>query len=101
MVVGILLFIAKDVVLFPFVWKAYDPGSPDGIETMTGAFGVAEERIAPEGYVRVRGELWKARTTDSRNIIEKGVRVRVIGGEGLTLSVEADPQKDESFRPRF
>jgi membrane-bound serine protease (ClpP class) len=93
--IGIFIFIAKDVVLFPFVWKAYDTRSPDGLETMIGDPGVAEERLDPEGYVRVRGELWLARTEVSHNVIEKGMRIRVVGGSGLTLLVVADPLKNK------
>ena len=90
-VMGIFVFIAKDVVLFPFVWKAYDTSTPDGLEAMIGERGVAEERLDPEGYVSVRGELWLARTEASPNTIEKGMRIRVVGGSGLTLLVEAEP----------
>jgi membrane-bound ClpP family serine protease len=97
---GILIFVVKDVVLFPFVWKAYDRDSPVGVEIMQGSTGIAEERIDPEGYVLVRGELWHARVTDSKMIIEKGAYVKVVGGKGLTLLVEADPQKDEWSGPQ-
>ena len=92
---GIFVFVAKDVVLFPFVWRAYDTRSPDGVEAMAGDRGVAEERLNPEGYVRVRGELWLARTAGSNTIIEKGMRIRVVGGSGLILLVETDPLKDK------
>ena len=97
----IVVFVAKDVVLFPFVWRAYDQGSPDGMESMIDFNGIAEERMAPEGYVRVRGELWHARVTGSKGVIEKGMRVRVVSGSGLTLAVEPDPLKDDEAIQNF
>ena len=78
------------------MWRAYEQGSPHGIEAMKGIFGVAEERLAPEGYIRVRGELWRARVARSDMIIEEGTKVLVVGGRGLTLSVEPQSQNDDT-----
>ena len=41
----------------------------------------------PEGMVRVRDALWRARTNRATPIA-KGDRVRVVGVEGLVLQVE-------------
>lgn len=51
-----------------------------------GLSGRAVTRIAPEGTVFVRNELWRARA--SRNIAE-GEGVRVTGLDDLTLKVDA------------
>jgi membrane-bound serine protease (ClpP class) len=58
-----------------------------GTAGMIGLVGRAQTRIAPEGTVFVRGELWRAR---SQMQIAEGEGVRVTGVEGLTLSVEAE-----------
>lgn len=85
-------WIVKDGVLFPFVWRAYDPDAP-GARTeggMIGAFGIAKETLNPSGYVQVRGELWRAERDGGDMPIEAGSRVRVQHREGLTLFVVAE-----------
>jgi membrane protein implicated in regulation of membrane protease activity len=88
--VVIVLWVLKDLAAFPFVWTAYDPH--DGGNPLVGARGVARERLAPSGYVRIRGELWKAQATGDR-AIECGETVRVRSAHGLTLTVE--PEADD------
>lgn len=82
----IMLWVGKDVVLFPFVRKAYEP--QEGGNPMIGALGVAEDRLAPSGYVRIGGELWKAQALGNSIAIDRGETVRVRAVEGLTLIVE-------------
>jgi membrane protein implicated in regulation of membrane protease activity len=85
---GILfLWVAKDVILFPFVWKAYEPRPGQG-DSLIGETAVAQDSLSPSGYVRVRGELWRARLAEPSASVEKGESVLVSGREGLTLSVE-------------
>ena len=81
------LWVAKDVILFPFVWRAYDS---DDTNSMVGTRGIAEERLAPSGYVLVRGELWQAEVMGDGPPIDRGQRVRVRGISGLKLLVQAD-----------
>ena len=52
---------------------------------MIGCAGKATTPIDPEGVVRIRGELWKARS--SSGIIDKGEDIVIVGIEGLILSV--------------
>lgn len=86
-------WVLKDVVLFPFVWRAYDSRLPGRSHAMIGHRGVAEERLAPSGYIRVRGELWRAVVKGGGPAVEKGEAVRVFEMRGLTLVVEADPSR--------
>jgi len=86
----IIFWIAKDIVMFPFVWRAYDTGPP----SMIGNTGVAEERLAPFGYIRIQGELWKAELAEGFREIEKGEPVRVRAIKGLTLIVEPDGREN-------
>lgn len=81
------LWIVKDVVLYPLVWKAYDPAGRKYRSPMTGKTGVAGERLDPRGYVSVSGELWKAEAEDGFSPIEEGTEVVVSRVEGLTLTV--------------
>lgn len=81
------LWIAKDVALFPLTWRAYDQGRARAGSSMVGAWGIAEERLNPSGYIRVRGELWQAEVVGNAPPIEKGEEVRIQGIRGLTLLV--------------
>ena len=42
----IVLWVIKDAVLFPFVWRAYDSNRPGDPLTMIGERGIARERFA-------------------------------------------------------
>ena len=85
---GIIGFwIIKDALLFPFVWRAYDWNRSEQTGSMTGEHGVARERLAPSGYVRIRGELWRAERLGEGPTIEAGQPVRVEKMKGLTLFV--------------
>ena len=81
-------WIVKDALLFPFVWRAYDWERPGRSRTMIGAHGIARERLAPSGYVQVRGELWRAEIWGEGPPIEVGQSVQIVKMEGLTLYVE-------------
>lgn len=83
----IVLWVAKDVIMFPFVWRAYDPDHSQYPNSLIGSHGTAQDRLAPSGYVRIRGELWKAEVWGSDPPIEKGKSVRVMEVRGLTLIV--------------
>jgi membrane protein implicated in regulation of membrane protease activity len=91
---AIAAWVVKDVVLFPFVWRAYEP--QEGRHPMLGARGVAEGTLAPSGYVRVGAELWKATVPDGGPAIGRGEPVRVREIRGLTLIVgpEAEDPRD-------
>jgi membrane protein implicated in regulation of membrane protease activity len=83
---AISIWIAKDFLLLPFVWRSYEiqrePKHP-----LTGAEGVVEKPLAPAGYIRVRGELWRAELVDKKGSAGKGEKVQVQRAEGLTLIV--------------
>jgi membrane-bound serine protease (ClpP class) len=87
-------WIVKDVLLFPFVWRAYDWERPGSSRAMIGEYGIAKEQLAPEGYVQIQGELWRAVKIDKGPPIEVGQSVKIVKMNGLTLFVEpANPDK--------
>jgi membrane protein implicated in regulation of membrane protease activity len=86
----IACWMLKDVILFPFVWRAYDWDHAANAHSMVGLRGTAVEQLAPAGYVRVRGELWRAETVGDRPPIQAGEAIAVHGSRGLTLLVAAD-----------
>ena len=89
----VAFWVGKDVLLFPFVWRAFDRGSP-GAHSIVGAQGIVEEPLAPSGYIRVRGELWQAEMVGDGPPIGRGEIVCVRGIRGLTLLVQ--PGNEES-----
>ncbi len=89
--VGFLII--KDIVLFPFVWRAYDPDSPPLTNNLEGAQGIAINDLHPSGYVEVGAERWQAEVTEGSLFIKRGQRIRVRGIRGLTLLVELDIEK--------
>jgi membrane protein implicated in regulation of membrane protease activity len=59
-----------------------------GPQAMIGLDGIVVERISPAGRVKVRGEIWKART--SGQSLERGEEIVIKGVEnGLTLLVDS------------
>ncbi len=84
------LGVAKDALLYPRVWRSYDPAYPATVHSMEGEHGVATERIDPTGYVRVRGELWRAKLMNGVPPIDKGERVLVDTMRDLTLLVRPE-----------
>lgn len=89
--VGAVVWVFKDALLYPLVWRSYDPGYPAaGPYRLEGAYGRAVERIDPAGVVIVSGEFWRAELAQGARDIEEGERVRVHGRHGLTLVVEPE-----------
>lgn len=94
-VAGLVLWIAKDFALYPFVRDAYVVSASRwvGPETLVGSEGIADERLAPSGHVHLRGERWRAEATRP---VERGDRVRVLAVRGLTVEVEPLDDSDAS-----
>jgi membrane protein implicated in regulation of membrane protease activity len=84
----VCLWVVKEVVIFPFVWKSYDTSRPGVSGAIEGARGVVVEPLTPKGRVRVGGENWKAERVSGTGILDKGAHVRVLRRVGLTLFVE-------------
>ncbi len=84
----IIIWVAKDAVLFPFVWRAYDWNQKDNRHTMIGMQGIALERLDPVGYISIRGEQWKAQVMGKGPPVEEGQKVVVNGIRGLTLYIQ-------------
>jgi membrane-bound serine protease (ClpP class) len=85
---GLLLaLIGKDVLLYPAMRHFYE--SQPAARRMIGERGTVVTALAPEGFVRLRGELWKARSVQDE--VPAGASVRVRDVDGLTLFVVTEP----------
>jgi membrane-bound ClpP family serine protease len=91
--VGVL--IALMVALAAYAITTYRMGSRAlkrkpvvGLPDMVGARGRAVSDLAPEGTVRIKGELWESKAEGRK--INAGVNVIVVGQEGLKLIVRRE-----------
>jgi membrane-bound serine protease (ClpP class) len=66
--------------------KAQRAKPSTGLEGMIGEIGEALSELNPVGSVRVRGEIWKAKT--GGDIIHAGQKIKVTALQNLTLQVE-------------
>ena len=82
-IITIILWVLKDLILFFFVWKAYDVSS----DIPLAEKGISIEDLDPDGYIEVGSELWRATTGDESVRIDKGTRVIIKSAKGLTLTV--------------
>ncbi|NLG65212.1 MAG: hypothetical protein GX537_06355, partial [Actinobacteria bacterium] len=90
------VWILKDIILYPWLWRAYAYPDTDPLSELVGMEATAMETLDPEGFVRVHGELWKARLAPTerrgsdgrRPALRRGERATVVGMRGNTLLVE-------------
>ena len=88
----VVLMVAKDVVMFPFTWRAYDTDLSGQTHSMIGARCITQEPLEPSGYIFIRGERWRAVAMDSRNGIPTGETVEVHAMHGLNADGETHSQ---------
>jgi membrane-bound ClpP family serine protease len=90
--VGAILFlwITKDIIMYPFVWRAYDKWDTDTTGSLIGLQGRVIECLSPSGYVKVRGELWRAELFDSNHPVSEGESVKILDSTGNTLIVQPE-----------
>ncbi len=79
-----LVMAAWSLTLVNLVVKARSRASVTGAAGILGREAVADTALAPDGFVRVMGERWRA---VSEGPVAPGERVRVEAIEGLTLKV--------------
>jgi membrane protein implicated in regulation of membrane protease activity len=84
-----VVWVVKDMAMYPVVRSAFAP-SRTGPEAFIGARGIAEDALAPVGYVKFDGELWRAESLRPQQAIPAGAPVVVRAVQGLTFLVEAE-----------
>ncbi|GAI37705.1 unnamed protein product [marine sediment metagenome] len=84
--IGVMVaWAAFSVSLFVFTTRTLKRQTVVGLPTMVGSKGKVASPLAPEGLVRIRGELWGA--TSAEGDIDKDEGVEVVGEDGLKLVV--------------
>jgi membrane protein implicated in regulation of membrane protease activity len=91
-----LAWAVKDALLFPFVWRSYEP---DDVATagVVGQLALAEETLDPGGWARLGPELWRVELAHGAAAVPRGAKLRVVGVHGLVLRVE--PAEGGAQRP--
>jgi membrane protein implicated in regulation of membrane protease activity len=85
----LVLFAAIEIAETLGTWAWSRRGDPKvGVETLIGGIGRVVSDCRPEGTVRIKGEIWRARCDEGASM---GTRVRVTSREELLLIVEALP----------
>lgn len=95
-----LLWVLKDLAVYPLVRHGYEANSLTGSERLVGHKAVTFQRLAPKGYVKIQGELWRAEARPPNEPIPANCAVSIVGADRLTLIVEAERRaKDRGSGP--
>ncbi len=79
------------VALFVFTTRTLKMQKVVGLPTMIGSRGKVASLLAPEGLVRIKGELWGA--TLAQGNVDIGEEVEVVAENGLKLVVRKVSRK--------
>jgi membrane protein implicated in regulation of membrane protease activity len=86
---GFVCLVVKDLVSFPLLRSAYEGKVKSGSAALVGKKGIAQGDLAPEGYIRIHLELWRAIAETSDQVIAAGTEVEIVRAEGMKLVVRA------------
>ena len=73
------------LLIFYKIKKAMAPVPKGGMDEMMWKEGEIIESLSPDGRIRVKNEIWNARSTEP---VMAGERGRIVGFDGLTLIIE-------------
>ena len=85
LIAALSVWLIFSIWLFTFTTAILKRQKPVGVHSLVGARGKVVEKLNPLGMVRIKNELWNARSTESP--IEIGADIVVIVEDGLTLHV--------------
>ena len=97
LLVGVVGTIAGVVGGMPAMVRTRFSTPTIGREWMVGEVGTVEERLGPNGTVRVRDAVWRA-TTNRATPVELGGDIRVVAVDGLWLEVEPTEGAARDYR---
>lgn len=85
--IGFFGWVLKDLLMYPLLRRAYETDVKSGSAALVGARGIAEQELAPQGYIRVRGELWRAVAAPPHQAVSAGAEVEIVSADGMRLFV--------------
>jgi membrane protein implicated in regulation of membrane protease activity len=86
-----VLWAIKDIILFFFLWPAYDSQKAN-VYTLRGEKAIVVTELAPQGRVRLRGQTWAAKAENGKPI-PQGTWVEITARTGLILIVHSIDKK--------
>ncbi|MGH7874007.1 MAG: NfeD family protein [Candidatus Binatia bacterium] len=84
---GFVAWLLKDLILYRFLRHSYEDDTRIGSAALVGARGVAQVDLNPYGYVRIRGELWRASVIPKGLAVTAGTEVEIVDADGMELFV--------------
>lgn len=79
------------LALYRIIWRSMEREPATGVEALLGSMCRAATDISPKGWVKWRGETWRA--VSSRQICE-GDPVRILAYEDLCVLVEPEVENE-------
>jgi len=86
LILALLAWTAYSIITHRAGSSALKMKQPVGLHNMIGCQGEVVSQLAPEGMVRIKGELWRARSAGGE--INESIEVIVVGQERLELIVQ-------------
>jgi membrane protein implicated in regulation of membrane protease activity len=88
------LWVVKDAITYPFVYRSYEARAQQhAAADLVGERAVVVRALEPRGWVRVRGELWRA---EGDRAITAGEEVVIVAAESMRLVVRAAESSSSS-----
>lgn len=76
------------IIIVAGIYRLRKSKAVHGEDEFADAVATVSETLDPEGLIKVKGELWRAKAENS-NTIQEGEKVRVLKREGMVCIVEA------------
>ena len=92
LIIVMLAWGAYTVITYRMGSRALRRKPVHGLTAMLGSEGEVVSPLVPEGMVRIKGELWVAKSAGGE--IDTGVEITVVGQEGLKLIVRKSSPGD-------
>jgi membrane-bound ClpP family serine protease len=86
LILALIGWTAFSIIIYRMGSSALRTKQTIGLHNMIGSKGEVVSPLAPEGMVRIKGELWRARSDGSE--MKEGIEVIVVGQDRLELIVE-------------
>ena len=93
LIVLMLAWVGVSVFLYRMGSQALRRKPVAGLSDMIDSKGKVVRPLAPDGVIRIKGELWEAKSAGRR--IKTGTEVTVIGQDGLKLVVRRISKKKD------
>ena len=92
LIIVMLAWGAYTVITYRMGSRALLKKPVDGLTDMVGSKAKVVSPLAPEGVIKIKGELWVAKSAGHR--IDAGEEVVVVGQDGLKLAVRKSSPSD-------